>query len=161
MKKEIHVMTNKEELDASTPNPAAADEAEFDEATTESTVDEQPFPRSQRISEQSQLNATSTPMTASVNSDKQPAGPFFSTAEAQDFRSAWKNIQVGFVDDPRSSLEQANQLITDTVKHLTQSFSTECQKLEEQWDSKDGTSTEDLRLLLRRYRSFFERLVAM
>lgn len=160
MKYDIHLTPNKEELDESASTLSSAGETEFQEATAGSAPDKQSLTRSQRSSEEDDMNATGTRIAVSVHGDE-PGASFFSSAEAQSFRSLWQNVQVGFVDDPRNSVEQASRLVADTVKHLTQGFSTECRKLEQQWGRGDSISTEDLRLLLRHYRSFFERLVSI
>jgi hypothetical protein len=85
----------------------------------------------------------------------------FTPSEANDFRSHWDSIQVGFVDEPRKSVEEADALVSATMNRLTEIFADERQKLEQQWDRGGDTSTEDFRLALRRYRSFFARLLAI
>jgi hypothetical protein len=95
----------------------------------------------------------------------QPGGeghtPLFSAEEAGQFRSRWDAIQVGFVDEPRRSVEQADELVASTIKRLAQVFADERTKLEQQWSRGDQVSTEDLRLALQRYRSFFGRLLSI
>jgi hypothetical protein len=86
-------------------------------------------------------------------------GPLFSTEEANDFRERWDSVQVAFVDEPRKAVEDADHLIAATMKRLAEIFAEERQKLEHQWDQGDNVSTEDLRVALRRYRSFFARLL--
>jgi hypothetical protein len=100
---------------------------------------------------------------ASVKSstiDDQPT-PLFSPDEAKDFHSRWDAIQVGFVDEPRQAVEQADSLVAGAMKRLAEGFAEERARLEAQWDQGDNVSTEDLRVALRRYRSFFGRLVAV
>jgi hypothetical protein len=92
--------------------------------------------------------------------DKQVV-PLFSTEEAKDFRSRWDAIQVSFVDEPRQVVEQADSLVTVAMKRLAEMFAAERARLEAQWDSGDNVSTEDLRLALQRYRSFFGRILAV
>lgn len=92
--------------------------------------------------------------------DEQTA-PLFSSEEAKDFRARWDAIQVSFVDDPRLAVGQADSLVTVAMKRLAEMFATERAKLESQWDRGDNISTEDLRLALRRYRSFFGRLLSV
>jgi hypothetical protein len=89
------------------------------------------------------------------------AAPLFSPEEAKDFRARWDAIQVSFVDEPRQVVEQADSLVAVTMKRLAEMFAAERTKLEGQWDRGDNVSTEDLRLALRRYRSFFGRLLSM
>lgn len=87
--------------------------------------------------------------------------PLFGNDLTRDFRAQWQNIQTGFVDEPRASVEQADELVAQIMQRLAQSFSEQRSELEKQWDASEQISTEDLRLALRRYRSFFERLLAI
>jgi hypothetical protein len=89
------------------------------------------------------------------------ATPLFSPNEAKDFRARWDTIQAGFVDEPRGAVEQADSLVAGTMKRLAEIFADERAKLEGQWDRGENVSTEDLRLALRRYRSFFGRLLSL
>jgi hypothetical protein len=82
-------------------------------------------------------------------------------SEAQQLRSRWEKIQTGFVDEPRKAVQDADALVAQTTKQLADSFSRERTKLEQEWDRGDNVSTENLRIALRRYRSFFDRLLAM
>jgi hypothetical protein len=68
---------------------------------------------------------------------------------------------VGFVDEPRKAVEEADGLVSATSKRLAEMFAAERQKLERQWDRSENISTEDLRIALQRYRSFFARLLAI
>jgi len=83
----------------------------------------------------------------------------FPEKEANDFHSRWTDIQTGFVDEPRRSVEQADALVAEVIKRLANSFAEERSRLEGQWGRGDDVSTEDLRVALRRYRSFFDRLL--
>ena len=87
------------------------------------------------------------------------AATLFPEKEANDFRTRWTDIQTGFVDEPRRSVEQADALVAEVIKRLANSFAEERSKLEGQWGRGDDVSTEDLRVALRRYRSFFDRLL--
>jgi hypothetical protein len=89
------------------------------------------------------------------------AAPLFSPEETKDFRARWDALQVSFVDEPRRAVEQADNLVAVTMKRLAEMFAAERTRLEGQWDRGDDVSTEDLRLALRRYRSFFGRLLSM
>jgi hypothetical protein len=80
--------------------------------------------------------------------------------DAGGFRSRWNEIQVRFVDEPRGSVEKADGLVAEMTGRLTKMFSEERTRLEGQWERGDDVSTEDLRIALQRYRSFFERLLS-
>jgi len=92
--------------------------------------------------------------------DKQVV-PLFSAEEAKDFRGRWDAIQVSFVDEPRQVVEQADGLVAVAMKRLAEMFAAERARLEGQWDRGDNVSTEDLRLALQRYRSFFGRILSV
>ncbi len=89
------------------------------------------------------------------------ATPLFSPEEAKDLHARWDAIQVAFVDEPRQAVQQADSLVAGAMKRLAEMFAAERAKLEGQWDRGDDVSTEDLRLALRRYRSFFGRLLSV
>jgi hypothetical protein len=89
------------------------------------------------------------------------ATPLFPDSELQDLRSKWDRIQVGFVDEPRNTVEEADSLVASTMKRGAEVFAQERSTVEQQWDRGDQISTEDLRLALQRYRSFFHRLLAI
>jgi hypothetical protein len=99
--------------------------------------------------------------TAAARAVEQESGPLFSGNEANELRARWDAIQVGFVDEPRGAVEQADTLVATTMKRLAEVFAAERSKLEGQWDQGENVSTEDLRLALRRYRSFFGRLLSV
>jgi len=89
-----------------------------------------------------------TPSTAAVPAPAmaQETGPLFSGSEANDLRGKWDAIQVGFVDEPRRAVEQADTLVAGTMKRLAEIFAEERNKLESQWDKRENVSTEDLQL---------------
>jgi hypothetical protein len=77
-----------------------------------------------------------------------------------DFRTRWEVIQQGFVDDPRNAVSEADNLVDDLLKRLSDTFDQQHQELEKQW-SDGEPSTEDLRSALQRYRAFFQRLLTL
>lgn len=89
------------------------------------------------------------------------AQPLFPSSEAEGFRSRWVEVQTGFVDEPRNAVEQADGLVAEMMKRLATVFADERARLEEQWSRGDDIGTEDLRQALRRYRSFFDRLLSV
>lgn len=93
--------------------------------------------------------------------ENEASGPLFPANIVQDLRSRWTRIQAGFVDEPRGAVQQADELVAEAMKRLAEGFSEQRSALERQWDRGDKVSTEDLRLALRKYRSFFERLLAI
>ena len=87
--------------------------------------------------------------------------PLFPEDVASDFRSKWDRIQTSFVDEPRTAVQQADELVAQAIKRLAESFANERNRLESQWDRGDQINTEDLRVALQTYRSFFQRLLAI
>jgi len=75
-------------------------------------------------------------------------------------REQWSGIQTSFVDEPKSSVEKADELVADVIQTLAKRFAEERDTLERQWSGGGDASTEDLRKALQHYRSFFERLLA-
>jgi hypothetical protein len=84
----------------------------------------------------------------------------FTGEEAEHFRERWADVQAGFVDQPRQMVEQADALFSDLMQQLTAGFTQRRSQLEEQWSEGDQVSTEELRVALTRYRSFFNRLLS-
>jgi hypothetical protein len=91
----------------------------------------------------------------------QDGAPLFVANEAEDFRSRWERIQTGFVDEPRKAVQEADALVASSIKRLAEIFAQERSKLEHEWDRGDNVSTEDLRIAMQRYRSFFGRLLSV
>jgi hypothetical protein len=87
--------------------------------------------------------------------------PLFPHNELDELRGRWKEIQTAFVDEPRKAVEQADSLVAAAMKRLAEVFAEERSKLEGHWDRGDSISTEDLRVALQRYRSFFQRLLSV
>lgn len=76
------------------------------------------------------------------------------------YQSRWERVQIGFVDEPRTAVRDAEALVSEMVKELTDVFTRERESLERAWSSGSDASTEDMRVALQRYRSFFARLLA-
>jgi hypothetical protein len=98
---------------------------------------------------------------AADRSSSERNAALFPGTEAQTFQSRWSDIQASFVDEPRRSVEQADSLVAEVMQRLAQVFADERGRLEGQWDRGEDTDTEALRQALRRYRSFFDRLLSL
>jgi hypothetical protein len=81
-------------------------------------------------------------------------------SDHEALRARWEAIQAGFVDEPRRAVEDADALVAQVIQQLAESFAAERARLETQWSRGDQVSTEDLRVALRRYRSFFQDLLS-
>jgi hypothetical protein len=112
-------------------------------------------------SERQPVEITSGQRQPASASQTLEAPSLFPDQELPELRSKWDTIQAGFVDQPRKAVEEADGLVASTMKRLAEVFSEERQKLEGQWDRGGDVSTEDLRLALQRYRSFFHRLLTI
>ena len=95
------------------------------------------------------------------DSQPEPGVAMFPGDETAGYRTRWDGIQTGFVDEPRKAVEEADALVAQVIKRLTEVFAEERTRLEHHWDRGEQVSTEDLRQALRTYRSFFERLLAV
>jgi hypothetical protein len=96
-----------------------------------------------------------------VAGDAQPPeqlAPLFLPQVAEQFRSRWDEVQIGFVDDPTQAVRHADELVAQVMKNLAETFAHERANLEGELDESD---TEHLRVALRRYRSFFQRLLSL
>src|SRR5215471_4003574 len=105
------------------------------------------------------LPASNQPMANAERTDA--STPLFPGAELEGLRTRWKEAQTAFVDEPRRAVEQADGLVASAMKRLAEVFAEERSHLEQQWDRGDNVSTEDLRVALQRYRSFFDRLLSV
>ncbi|MBO9647743.1 MAG: hypothetical protein J7605_04480 [Variovorax sp.] len=95
------------------------------------------------------------------SSDADDLAPLFSTDVADDFRRVWDAVQIGFVDDPRKAVRDADELVNRVLQSLTETFRGERGRVEDQVAQGDAVSTENLRMALRRYRSFLHRLLSL
>ncbi len=108
-------------------------------------------------------------VSAEPSSEQSVRDPAESTAERSLFandelaglRARWDNVQAAFVDDPRDCVHKADGLVSDVVDQLTSGFSEARARLEDQWARGEEASTEDLRVALKQYREFFQRLLAV
>jgi hypothetical protein len=80
--------------------------------------------------------------------------------QGTEFQGRWESIQTTFVDDPRDAVENADALVAELMQRLADGFARERERLEGQWSRGEDVSTEDLRVVLQRYRSFFRRLLS-
>lgn len=85
----------------------------------------------------------------------------FDPGAADGFRAKWKDVQVGFVDDPRRAVAHADELVAQVMKSLAESFAGQRSRIEQEMGQGEEASTENLRVALTRYRSFFERLLSL
>lgn len=92
--------------------------------------------------------------------EKPSAQALVEPARARDYRERWTSIQAVFVDQPKDAVQKADDLVEEVVHELTDVFGRERSDLEKQWSSGEQVSTEQLRVALQRYRTFFEQLLS-
>lgn len=121
---------------------------------------EEPLSR-QRTENQEQTEPRQTVNRTSSTRSQEGLVPLFESDATEKFRTRWLAIQSKFVDDPSDSVKQADQLVNDVIQNITQSFADRRSSLEHQWNGGENASTEDLRIALKQYRSFFDRLLTL
>jgi len=112
------------------------------------------------VSEPSESTGRDEP-AASEQQETRDEGQLFAPDERNDLEQRWSEIQTRFVDEPRGSVEAANGLVDELMNRLLSTFSEERSRLESQWDRGDEVTTEELRMVFQRYRSFFGRLLEL
>jgi hypothetical protein len=91
-----------------------------------------------------------------------PTSPsLFADKDLSGLRSRWDNVQAAFVDNPEECVQKADTLVAEVVDQLTTGFTDTRSRLEAQWARGEKVSTEDLRIALKRYRDFFQRLLSV
>ena len=123
------------------------------------TTQDQQTKTTHSIEEVEPSTAGTEPSTAGTEPSTEKS--LFAEDELSGLRSRWDDVQSGFVDDPKECVHKADGLVSDVVDQLTTGFSEARSRLEAQWARGEEASTEDLRLALKRYREFFERLLAV
>lgn len=98
--------------------------------------------------------------TGDADRDEGFRDPLLPEERTAGYRGRWEEIQSRFVDDPQSSVQQADTLVIEVVQELQTMFGSERNALEAQWQRGDDVQTEDLRVALQRYRAFFDRLLS-
>jgi hypothetical protein len=96
--------------------------------------------------------------TPAVDGDEAPVH-LFQPEAAERFRVEWQQIQARFVDDPKDAVQGADHLVAEVLQSLSGTFTERKHELEGQWHGESEALTEDLRLALRRYRTFFNQLL--
>lgn len=146
-------------------DPRQPDDVRLSTADLATAGERQRVPADRDVTDEQRLqrpdmmaDATAGPRSATQN---EAPTPLFVSHESEDFRHRWNDIQTGFVDEPRQAVERADELVASAIKRLAEIFATERSSLEEQWARGGDASTEDLRLALRRYRAFFDRLLSV
>jgi hypothetical protein len=99
-------------------------------------------------------------MAAAHDTDEDGNAALVSADRAESYGSRWNSVKGEFVDEPRRAVADADALVGELLDELQELFKAQRSDIERGLDA-DETSTEDLRLALRRYRSFFDRLLSI
>ena len=147
-------------------DPRQQDDVRLSTADLATAGERQRVPADRDVTDEQRLHhadviADATAAARSTSSSENTPTSLFANQESEDFRHRWNDIQTGFVDEPRQAVERADELVASAIKRLAEIFATERASLEEQWARGGDASTEDLRLALRRYRAFFDRLLSV
>lgn len=147
-----HAEARREERHAEAHRAAESRTAFSDTDVVEDAVE---LPR-----ERSERNTQTSTSPSTPTHDGQRLAALLSADVTQDFRARWDATQIGFVDDPRQSVQQADELVAQVMTSLAQRFADERRQLETPMKD-EAASTENLRVALQHYRSFFQRLLSL
>lgn len=144
------------------PSPAAAAPAPTAGMTadTTGTAADETGPTADTADRTARADTTPDTTTGAGTRDSTTGDNAPLLADADGFQARWEEIQVRFVDEPRGAVEDADALVATVMKRLAEGFAQERERLEAQWGRGEDISTEDLRVALQRYRSFFQRLLS-
>jgi hypothetical protein len=96
-----------------------------------------------------------------VSREEAKLAPLFTQEAAVDFRARWDLVQRSFVDDPKEAVHAADELVLQVTRTLAETFAKQRSELEKGLGQAEAPTTENLRIALRQYRSFFERLLSI
>ena len=88
-------------------------------------------------------------------------GSLIPTRQIEELRARWTTIQSGFVDEPRKAVQDADELVLSAIEQITEGFRDQRGQLEKRWTQGSEISTEDLRVSIQHYRTFFDRLLSL
>jgi hypothetical protein len=89
-----------------------------------------------------------------------PVAALWATDLVERYRSEWRDLQLTFVDDPKHAMSGAASLVDEAVASLTNTLNAQKQALDG-WQVTRGEDTEMMRVALRRYRDFLDRLLGL
>lgn len=111
--------------------------------------------------------ATATTPAGRGSSVGAPAAvdPLWPDAEVARFEGRWREVQLGFVDDPRQAADEARSLLDEVVDRLTQAIGDRRRELDT-WRDGNGhgnanDDTESMLAAVRRYRRLMDQLLAV
>jgi hypothetical protein len=152
-------MTTHDEQTTTTP-VAADEESSVPSDADSSAMRSAPIAATDEPAAEAAQPPQATAESSTTGADASTDMALFADTDRSSLHSRWDDVQASFVDDPKECVQKADALVADVVKQLTAGFSDARARLEAQWARGEEASTEDLRQALKRYREFFERLLA-
>jgi hypothetical protein len=145
------------------PDEAPAPRHESREAMQPSTADAAPAEDERTTTaDESSAGLAEPPQTETEpSSEPSTERSLLADDDLSGLRSRWDDVQAAFVDNPKECVQKADTLVAEVVEQLTTGFSDARSRLEAQWARGEKVSTEDLRVALKRYRDFFQRLLSV
>jgi hypothetical protein len=141
--------------------PAATGTSIFDDGREEDAAETQTpgppepaIPDPAAVAAETVAAATAQPTTAAA----EPAAPAAAALDAEGIRNRFLDIQAGFVDEPRQAVEEAGRLVEELSQQVIDALQAQRGQLQV---PVAEASTEDLRLALRSYRQFVDRLLGL
>ena len=86
--------------------------------------------------------------------------PLLEPGQGEAFLRRWSEVQARFVDDPQGAIRDGDSLVAELLQALAARFAAHKDRLEQSWRGGGEAGTEELRLALQSYRSFFQRLLS-
>ena len=141
------------------PDPAAedavAEEAAAEDADAEAeSADVPPAPVAEPSADTTPADTAgvaATPVAADADA-------LLGSLDAGDIRNRFLDIQAGFIDEPRQAVEEAGRFVDDLLRQVADALQQQRGQLA---GATEEASTEDLRLALRAYRQFVDRLLGL
>ncbi|WFE52122.1 hypothetical protein [Micromonospora sp. WMMD1155] len=86
------------------------------------------------------------------------AATLLDTDTAQGFRDRWRDVQLRFVDDPHAAAGEAQSLVEEAIQALSSALAAQKTTLGG-WQDAGSADTEQLRMAVRNYRDFLDRVL--
>ncbi|XVS66218.1 hypothetical protein ACQPYE_09210 [Actinosynnema sp. CA-299493] len=154
--------------DSATDESATHESATHESATHESATLDEPVAFDEHDTRQQPAgheavegDGHEAPVELSATDTTAGDAPLFTPDDAADYQAEWRALQADFVDDPREAVQRADELVAQVMQSLATTFTEHKHSLEEQWQRGDEAQTEELRQALKRYRTFFDRLLSV
>jgi hypothetical protein len=136
------------------PDPAAEEAVAEDADAEAESADVPPAPVAEPSADTTPADTAvvaATPVAADADA-------LLGSLDAGDIRNRFLDIQAGFIDEPRQAVEEAGRFVDDLLRQVADALQQQRGQLA---GATEEASTEDLRLALRAYRQFVDRLLGL